>query len=77
MNDNWDKYLDPPDQPERIDCPYCGEEMEILEDFGGQKYTKCTNHFCPDKHDGVANEMAEKILELEYDLMRLKRSKNV
>ena len=27
MKENWDKYLDPPDEPEAILCESCGIEM--------------------------------------------------
>lgn len=73
-----DRYLDPPDLPERVNCPECGEEMELggydYESHGkcGPPHFRCMNRFCPSKHDGIAKEMAIKILELEYDLIRLK-----
>ena len=59
-----DKYLDPPDKPEAVLCESCGHEKEILDNFGGQRYTKCVNPYCPDKHEGIAKEMAETIVEL-------------
>ena len=64
---NHDRYYDPPDEPEAPICESCGYEMPILDDFGGQKYTECVNPFCPDKHTGIAKEMAERIVELEEE----------
>ena len=55
MNDNWDKYLDPPDEPEAVFCDECGEEMEYNK-WGDwmRHYMECRNPFCPGKHDGIA-----------------------
>ena len=64
MNNNWDKYLDPPDGPEADICEACGHEKEILDNFGGQRYAECVNRYCPDKHEGIAKEMAETIVDL-------------
>lgn len=71
---NLDKYLDPPDEPEADLCESCGHEKEILDNFGGQRYTKCVNPYCPDKHEGIAKEMAETIVELvdTIDCLRAK-----
>lgn len=71
MNKNWDKYLDPPDEPEAEFCETCGKEKPILDDFGGQKYKECVNPFCPIKHEGTALEMAERIVELEETIEEL------
>jgi len=74
---NWDRYLDPPDELEKVLCEFCGKEVEYHELIykGGisDKWTTCTNPFCPSKHDGISKEMAIRILELEYDFMKLKR----
>jgi hypothetical protein len=59
-----DRYLEPPEEQEAVCCDECGEEMD--------EYSSCPNLFCPDKHDGMAKEMAIKIMELEYTLGRKK-----
>lgn len=73
MNNNWDKYLDPPDEPEAEVCEACGHELEwenysILSLKGG---LRCTNRYCPDKHEGITEEMAEILVEMEYTIRRL------
>lgn len=80
MKSNWDKYLDPPDEPEAQYCDGCGEEKEIIDNFGGQRYTKCVNPYCPYKHNGVAkliaNELADSratIGDLKREILHLKR----
>ncbi len=73
MNLRNDRYLDPPDEPEAELCQSCGVEMEYT--FRGfLDETYCPNPLCPDKHSGVAKEMAELIVELrdEVDTLRLK-----
>jgi hypothetical protein len=79
MKSNWDKYLDPPDEPEIPICESCGKDME---EFWANPLTddvdySCTNPFCPDKHTGIAKEMAEKIADLEEIVadLRLKLSR--
>lgn len=78
-----DKYLDPPDEPETPLCESCGHEMEEIQYpaismKSSQTYhipmTVCPNSFCPDKHTGIAKEMAERIVELEEEneTLRLK-----
>jgi hypothetical protein len=69
---NLDKYLDPSDEPEVPLCESCGHEMPILDDFGGQKYVECVNLFCPDKHTGIAREMAELIVDQAETIDELK-----
>jgi len=69
---NLDKYLDPPDEPEAEYCESCGEEMEILDNFDGQRYTKCVNQYCPDKHVGIMKEMAELIVDQAETIDELK-----
>lgn len=56
-----EKYLDTPEESEAQFCEDCGKEMEILDEFGGQKYTKCVNPCCPAKFDGDAKELAEEL----------------
>lgn len=77
MNSSYDRWLTtPPDdnEPEIPICESCGHEKEILDNFGGQRYTKCVNPYCPDKHEGIAKEMAETIVELvdTIDCLRAK-----
>lgn len=72
MNSNWDKYLDPPDFPETPICEVCGQDMPILDDFGGQKYVECVNSYCPDKHTGFAHVMALHIVDQAETIDRLK-----
>lgn len=67
-----DKYLNPPDEPEAQFCKSCGEEMPILDNFGGQRYSECVNLFCPNKHEGIAREMAELIVELRDEVNTLR-----
>lgn len=74
-----DHYLDPPDEPEAKICWSCGHEMEFT--FRGfLDEVKCVNPFCPDKHTGIAKEMAERIVELTEELeeykLRVKVLKN-
>ncbi len=71
MNLRNDRYLDPPDEPEAELCQSCGAEMEGLY-FGDTQEFDCLNPFCPDKHSGVAKEMAELIVELGEDVATLR-----
>ena len=66
-----DKYLEPPDEPEAKLCESCGEECELVDEFDGH-YADCSNPFCPDRHTGIAKEMAEIIVEQKDDIQRLK-----
>lgn len=59
-------YLDPPDEPEAVMCDDCGKEMEIR-----QGDMKCTNQYCPSKHEGVAAEMAELLIGAREEVKRL------
>lgn len=70
---NLDKYLDPPDEPEAALCGHCNQEMEVLPPlYSKTSFYKCTNSYCPSKHEGIAKEMAEKILDLDDTIHRLK-----
>jgi hypothetical protein len=71
MKSNWDKYLDPPDEPEAVLCESCGQEMEGLY-FGDEREFSCINPHCPNKHTGVAKEMAEMIVELTDEVNTLR-----
>lgn len=73
MKSNWDKYLDPPDEPEAELCESCGQEKSILDEFGGLKYMECTNPLCPEKHSGIAKEIAEKLAEANVEIDYLRR----
>lgn len=76
MNLRNDRYLDPPDEPEADLCQSCGVELEwkIITLIPLKGDLACLNPFCPDKHNGVAKEMAELIVELrdEVDTLRLR-----
>lgn len=48
---NPDNYYDPPDDEEMEYCEFCGQEVEILDDFDGAEYTRCVNQFCPEKFE--------------------------
>ena len=72
MNNSYDRWLTSvPEEPEAIICESCGQEMEILEVFQGQKYAKCVNPFCPNKHTGIAKEIAEKLVDALDTVSRL------
>lgn len=76
MNLRNDRYLDPPDEPEAELCQSCGVELEwritTLIPLRGD--LACLNPFCPDKHSGVAKEMAELIVDtLSLRVKMLKR----
>ena len=84
---NHDRYLAPPDEPEAQFCESCGHKVAYIEShyiYMGYPVTDlahtCTNSFCPDKHTGIAKEMAEKIVELTEELeeykLRVKVLKN-
>ena len=73
---NYDQWLTtPPDEPEAIICEDCGQEEDIIDKSPSQGWTKCNNPICPGKHQGIAKEMAEKLIELQQDVDRLKSEK--
>lgn len=63
----------PPDIPEAVFCDECGDELEILDDFGGERYTECVNEFCPTKFDyrSISQQMAIILIEQEQDIEKL------
>jgi hypothetical protein len=74
MNNNWDKYLDPPDDPPCCEDG-CGETLE-QDRFDNWS---CPNPYCPKKFTGVEHDMAvllmeanETIKSLTEDVRRLK-----
>ena len=72
-----DKF-DPPSDPfgnevEPKDCEYCGKEMEFHKDKT-ESWFSCENLMCPEKHHGQYKDMAEYIVELEYQVEYLKNS---
>jgi prefoldin subunit 5 len=68
-------YENPPDEEEAVFCEDCGQEVEILVDLGGERYTACTNVFCPDKmNDEVSFNMAEKIVSQEEAIESLQNT---
>lgn len=70
MNDrDIEDTRQPPELPEAVYCESCGDEMEILDDFDGSKYSVCVNSFCPRLFDSVSKEMAELIVE-QKDLIK-------
>ena len=71
---NNDRYLEPAEEPEAIVCESCGEEKEERQDYGGDSYFSCPNPYCPAKHEGIVKDMAIRILELEYEVTRQRRS---
>ena len=73
MNSNWDKYLDPPEEPEEEYCESCGEVWVEVENIGGRRYMECTNGACPDKHVGVAREIALELADTRASLGEMKR----
>ena len=78
MNSNWDKYLDPPDTPEEEYCESCGVPLEYmlatLIPLKGE--LRCTNKCCPEKHTGVAKEIAVELADTRASLEDMKR-KNI
>ena len=74
---NWDKYLEPPDEPEAQYCDGCGEEMELTKTYVVHDETGfdavCINPFCPDKHTGVAKEIADALADSRATVGYLKR----
>lgn len=79
---NHDQYLDPPDGPEVPICESCGHYMEQNPRMGcGSRWLEdisygCKNSFCPDKHNGIAKEMAERVVELTEKLEDYKTKLN-
>lgn len=83
---NYDRYLDPLEEPEARFCEFCNHEMELKNTHssirGDEPYWRCVNRFCPDKFVGVwtsgdiALEMAKYIVELEERIDDLKTSEN-
>lgn len=71
---NWDRYLDPPDEPEAVFCDDCGNEMEIFHDWDGAVEFRCRNRYCPSRfNDGsVEKEMAILILDQLDTIRRMK-----
>lgn len=69
---NHDRYYDPPDEPEVPLCESCGHEMNLAHTFTYKDSVHfdatCVNPLCPNKHTGIAKEMAEKIVELTEEL---------
>lgn len=72
-HNNWDKYLDPPDEIEGQDCEYCGQEMELC--TKGYTRFECVNPFCPSKFNeagefpgSIVCEMSEHLAEVEQEL---------
>ena len=73
MKSNWDKYLDPPDEPEEEYCESCGEVMVEIDNFGGRRYMECVNKCCPEKHTGVARELAVDLADTKASLDEMKK----
>jgi hypothetical protein len=71
MKSNWDKYLEPPDEPEAVYCESCGQEQVEIVVFG-KRTPVCTNPYCPDKHSGTAREMAEMVINLMEEVIGLR-----
>ena len=61
---NSDAYLDPPDFEEQEYCDSCGEELNVSP--SGE--ARCENKYCPNKFNGIAEEMATYIVELKFEL---------
>lgn len=59
---NFDRYYDPPDEPEVPICEDCGQNMKEV--FMGE--WKCENPYCPSKFvsGSIEQDMAEKICDL-------------
>jgi hypothetical protein len=62
-----DRYYDPPEEPEPEYCETCNQELRYEENIAGRGYT-CDNPYCPDKLDGLAKQLAEKILDLRDEV---------
>ncbi len=71
MKSNWDKYLEPPDEPEAQYCESCGHEMSSV--YPDNSDLHCFNLFCPDKHTGVAKEIADALADSRATVGDLKR----
>jgi len=70
---NPDWWYDPPDEDDAEFCDECGEEVEwdFDPDYSKRVPSSCDNPLCPSKHEGIAKEMAEKIIELQQDKYKL------
>jgi len=71
-----DKF-DPPCDPygkdiEKKCCEYCQKEMEFHKDKI-ESWFSCENWMCPEKHHGKYKDMADYIVELEYEVEYLKK----
>lgn len=76
MKSNWDKYLDPPEEPEEEYCESCGEPMEVMGELFEKVYTKCSNLYCPSKHTGLALNMAIELADTKASLDEMKKKVN-
>jgi len=71
LNDSW---YDPPFEEEAKHCEHCGQEMALTSTLMWRTRTiplkewVCNNEYCPNKHTGVAHEMACWIVELDIRL---------
>lgn len=67
---NFDRYYDPPDDPEVPICEFCGLDM----DFDADDEPVCNNPICPEKFNiqsvsgKIAKEMAERIVSMREDI---------
>ncbi len=68
-NDNWDKYLDPPDE-DPICEDGCGEVL-TRDPWSHEWY--CENKFCPTKFNGIEQEMAYALAGALEEIRTLKR----
>lgn len=74
MKNNWDNYLDPPDEPEEEYCESCGSVMEVKRHYHTiPDDMVCPNQFCPDKHYGTAKEMAIELADTKASLDEMKK----
>ena len=60
---NFDRYYDPPEEPEAYICEACGEESD--EDY-------CKNKQCPDLFTGDARKLAEDLADARDEVRRLR-----